>query len=63
MRARVLRWMIANRVGFVDNMTGEVNLTGLAEGAAREFDLDHEDGPLDDETHWIWDLAIEAAEA
>lgn len=44
---------------FVDPRTGEVNLTRLAEECA--FVLNHPDW-LDDETHPVWDWAIEAAE-
>ena len=35
---------------------GEVNCTRLAENAAWEFDHDEW---LDDETHWVWDLAVD----
>ena len=42
---------------------GEVNWTFLAEDAANHFDMADEGGPLDDETHWIWDLAQEVGEA
>lgn len=37
---------------------GEVNCTRLAEEAAHYFDHDEW---LDDETHWVWDLALEEA--
>jgi biotin carboxylase len=37
----------------------EVNCTRLAENAAWHFDCDHW---LDDETHLVWDLAIEEGE-
>jgi len=38
---------------------GEVNYTRLAENAAWHFDHDEW---LDDETHWVWDVALEAGE-
>ena len=42
----------------IDHLTGEINTTGLAEDAAWHFD--HDDW-LDDETHDVWDAAIEVA--
>lgn len=44
----------------IDRTTGLANLTELAEAAAHE--LDHDEW-LDDETHEVWDLAIEVADA
>lgn len=47
---------------------GRVNLTRIAEDAACAFEVaDPSDdpaqpSPLDDETHWIWDAALRAAE-
>lgn len=38
---------------------GEVNYTRLAEEAAHYFDYDEW---LDDETHWVWDLALKEGE-
>ena len=38
---------------------GEVNYTALAEELASQFNKEEW---LDDETHWIWDLAIEAGD-
>ncbi len=38
---------------------GDINFTRLAELVCAEFDVDHIGGPLDDETHWIWDVAAE----
>ncbi len=40
----------------------EVSCTGLAEACAAEFDCADEGGPLDDETHPIWDWAVDAAD-
>ena len=36
--------------------------TELAEETARELGEDEEGGPLDDDTHSIWDIAIEVME-
>ena len=38
---------------------GELNFTALAEGCAQAFDVNDRGGPLDDETHWIWELPLE----
>jgi hypothetical protein len=63
-RQSVKDWMIRQLLtsprAYVDSATGEVNLTELAESAAREFGIDDQGGPLDDETHWIWEIPIEA---
>ena len=47
---------------YVDPKTGEVNMTELAEAAASEFDKKDLGGWLDDETHWVWDLAQNVAD-
>ena len=39
----------------------EVNTTRLVEEIAKEFGVADEGGPLDDETHWIWDTGHEVA--
>jgi len=59
------RWMrdsLANDIHheFVDGITGEVNLTKLAEECA--IALGHTEW-LDDETHPVWDWAIEVTDA
>ncbi len=41
----------------MDNTCFELNTTSLAEAAADEWDQADQPGPLDDETHWIWDCA------
>jgi len=56
-REAVLRWMRTNADDYRDSLTGEVNLTTLAENAAWEFDHDEW---LDDEQAEVWDLALEA---
>jgi hypothetical protein len=51
--------MYRNLPRAIDRRTGEVCLTTLAEETAH--DLGHSEW-LDDETHPIWDLAIEVSE-
>jgi len=53
-RRQVRRWMRQN----VSEYDG--NMTFLAEGANAALNLP--DGALDDETHWIWDEALNAVE-
>lgn len=53
------RWMRANVETHRDPKTGEVNFTSLAEACAEHFDVNDSPGPLDNETHWIWDVAAE----
>lgn len=62
LRMRVRSWMQKNRSEHEDRRTGEVNATSLAEAAAMEFSLNETGGPLDDETHWIWEEAASVAE-
>ena len=38
---------------------GTVELTPLVEACADAFDQAHDDGPLDDHLHWIWQVALE----
>lgn len=52
------RWM-KNAVALHTDKNGEVNTTSLAESCAHAFNQNDEGGPLDDETHWIWDIAME----
>jgi hypothetical protein len=61
-RVTVTRWMRRNRDEHLDEY-GDVNLTALAEAAAERFGAKDVGGPLDDPAHWIWDAAVEAAEA
>lgn len=37
----------------------EMDPTTLAETTAEDFDVDQTGGPLDDPSHWIWDLAAD----
>lgn len=62
-KVAVKAWMKKNAPTFEDKKTGEIDATGLAEAAAEEFDEKDIGGWLDDETHWVWDLAAEVAEA
>jgi len=56
-------WMQWHWREYQDRLTGMVDATGLAEGCASAFNVDDTDGPLDDETHWIWDIAADIAMA
>jgi hypothetical protein len=58
-RKTVKNWMTRNVEDFRDSYTDEINATEMAEAAAAHFGQDHVDGPLDNETHWIWDVALE----
>lgn len=40
---------------------GEANCTKLAEACAEQFEVNDEDGPLDDPQHPLWTWAIEVA--
>jgi hypothetical protein len=55
-RSDVRRWM--RRAWETD---GYNTATELAERAAEAFACDYEGGPLDDEEHWIWDMAEKIA--
>ena len=55
------KWMRRNADAYLEP-TGEVNLTRLAEACAAEFDANQEGGPLDDEEHFIWEIAVEVAD-
>lgn len=55
-RRQGVSWMRLNVEDFVEYE--EVNLTLLAEGCAHHFN--HDDW-LDDETHWIHDIAVQVA--
>jgi hypothetical protein len=51
------KWMKANKQSHVDPKTGEVNYTSLTEDCCSHFNVDDVGGPLDDETHWVWNIA------
>ena len=57
---KIKAWMRLNVIDYVDHITGEVNCTALAEGAALDAD---NDSWLDDEIHPVWDWALDIAEA
>lgn len=59
--ANVLRWMRRCAHLHEDTATGEVNITALAEAAAEAFEQNDAGGPLDDESHWIWEAAARFA--
>ena len=52
------RWMVRNLEDHRDPLTNEINSTTLAESCCAAFEVNGLDGPLDDETHWIWTLAL-----
>ena len=57
-RSNALRWAKANCESFFDGT--EINVTDLAESIAHEFGRDDW---LDDETHWVHEVAVDAEEA
>ena len=57
MKKEILNYMVRIAPTCVCLATGDVNTTSLAELAADKFNLD---SALDDETHYIWELALEA---
>lgn len=61
-KSKVRNWMRSHAHEYEDKRTGEVNATELAEAAADEFGHKDVGDWLDDETHWVWDLAADAAE-
>jgi hypothetical protein len=61
-QSKVRSYMLTVLNDHTDKKTGEVNATTLAEDAASHFNQNHIGGPLDDETHWLWDLAAELSE-
>lgn len=62
-KSQVKSWMRKNVKDYEDRKTGEINTTQLAEAAAGEFDKNGLGDWLDDETHWVWDVALEVASA
>lgn len=61
-RASVKTWMRKMVSDYVDPDTDEVNATALAEGAADEFDAKDLGGWLDDEGHFVWEVAQEVSD-
>lgn len=60
-RSSARRWMQAHADEHTDPRTGELNLTAIAEACAAAFGVDGIGGPLDDETHWIWEVPVTLA--
>ena len=60
LKKQVRHYMAAMLQPHIDPVTGEVNATTLAVEAA--VGLDHPDW-LDDNQHFVWDLAVDMAEA
>ena len=56
-RREAKRWMQKNVSDHVDNLTGEVNMTSLAESCCDHFNENQIGGPLDQEDHFVWELA------
>lgn len=57
-----MKYLAHEKLGNVyDSLTGEYNFTALAEQTV--WDLEFDDSILDDDTHEIWHLAIEIAQA
>ncbi len=59
-KRQAINYMISIAEEYDDG--AEVSCTRLAEACAVEFDCADEGGPLDDETHPIWDWAVLAAD-
>lgn len=59
MRSEIMEYMTANREDNVDSETCEINATQLAEDTA--WALGHAEW-LDDETHVVWDIAVEVSQ-
>lgn len=57
-KKNVRGWMLLHCHEYLDSI-GVLNFTSLAEAAANAFDKADDGGPLDDETHWIWDLPFD----
>jgi len=58
-RSAARAYMVRNLKEHTDRITNEVNLTSLAESCCRAFNCSDEGGPLDQEDHWIWDVAAD----
>jgi hypothetical protein len=61
-QSSVKTWMRKMVSDYVDPKTDEVNMTDLAEAAADEFNAKELGGWLDDEGHWVWDLAQQVSD-
>ena len=61
-KASVKAWMLSHVCEYEDLKTGEICVTQLAEAAAENFAQNHMGGSLDDDQHWIWELAASVAD-
>ena len=59
--ANVTTWMKRNYLDHIDDCN-ELNTTSLAESAADHFNESDSPGPLDDDTHWIWECSRSVSE-
>ena len=60
MKTKALNYMFRSLgAGECTDSMGFINLTQLAENAAHEFNHDEW---LDDESHWVWEVALDAEE-
>lgn len=57
-KLNVRAWMKQNKSDYVDQKTGELDCTSIVEDCCDHFGQKDIDGPLDDETHWIWDIPL-----
>ncbi len=57
-KLNVLKYMRLVVNDYKDRSTNEVDMTSLTESTADCFNKNHENGPLDNETHWIWECAL-----
>lgn len=62
MRLEVERARHGENTYDVADASGDLSPTLLAESCAQHFDVKDEDGPLDDESHWIWEVAVDVVE-
>lgn len=44
------------------DLDSKINLTSLVEDICNNWEVDFENGPLDDESHWIWNDTYRALE-
>ena len=59
LKSKVKKYMKSVLSDYYDPQLLDINLTRLAEGTADHFNHDEW---LDDESHWVWDLAVDAVE-
>lgn len=59
-KKNVRKWMDNNAASYTDQIN-VVNMTELVVAAAQHFGQDDVGGPIDEEDHWIWDVAADVA--